>query len=140
MVCSHHAVLASAVRRAERWRVRSMAAASHEGTVRPWLLPCPFRAPPQRATTEAMSSRPSRWSCCFVGLVPTGRSQAFAEQFPHGRFIAHPEEHWKPPYSHVTRSIQTIDEFFGPVPVANEALLPINAATLTPRERKCSAC
>ena len=67
-------------------------------------------------------------------------SQAFAEQFPHGRFIAHPEEHWKPPYSHVTRSIQTIDEFFGPVPVANEALLPINAATLTPRERKCSAC
>ena len=71
-----------------------------------------------------------------VGLVPSGRIQAFAEQFPHGRFITHPAEHWKPPYSHATWLIQAIEEFFGPVPVANEALLPINAATLTPRERE----
>ena len=68
-----------------------------------------------------------------VRVVP-GRMEAFAQRFPHGRFMRLAESAMPPPYGEPELYLQALAEFFGPLPdTIREVSAPVTSV-LSPRE------
>jgi DNA-binding CsgD family transcriptional regulator/pimeloyl-ACP methyl ester carboxylesterase len=75
----------------------------------------------------------------FLNFVPQAQIPAFAERFPHGRFIALPESVASPPFGDPELLLEAVEEFLG-VAAASPASAALGVGSkLSPREREVLA-